>query len=319
MQQPRLSLGLPVYNGEDYLRQAINSLLAQTFTEFELILCDNCSTDSTPEICQEYAARDSRVIYHRNDKNIGAAANFNKVVDLARGPYFAWANHDDLYAETYFEECIRGLESHSAAVLAYSRSVLIDERGAEIESLLDDLQLEASDPQARLHRFHDLLGIYWRIKRKINGLWIPVYGVIRTNSLRRTGLIGAYISSDTVLLEELLLHGEFHEVEEPLFFKRDHPDRSMQASKAFDQRISWFTGRPAPRLLFPRWRLFMERLSATRRARLCRRDRLACYAEMVAFNLGKRVEARGLMKEFWINTKQAFGLGTMKQSLPSQW
>jgi len=319
LDRPLLTIGLPVYNGANYLRAALDSLLAQTFREFVLILSDNCSTDSTPDICCEYAGRDPRVIYHRNTKNIGAAANFNQVVAMANSPYFAWANHDDVYAARYFETCISELESRPQAVLAYTGSLLIDSEGKEIESLLDDLGLDSESPRRRLQRFHRLLGLYWTIKTRINGVWIPVYGVIRTNALRRTGLIGAYISSDTILLEELLMYGEFHEVKEPLFFKRDHSDRSMRASRSYDQRIVWFTGKSTPRFLFPHWRLFWERLRATGRSPLGWRDKLGCYTEMLAFNLGKRIEAKGLIKESWVNARRLFGIGRMSRELPTQW
>ena len=77
--EPRVSIGMPVYNGENYLAQALDSLLAQTFTDFEIVICGNASTDGTEALCREYAERDARIVYRRNESNVGAAANFNKV------------------------------------------------------------------------------------------------------------------------------------------------------------------------------------------------------------------------------------------------
>ena len=95
---PRLSIGLPVFNGDDYLEAVIVSILAQTYTDFEFVISDNASTDRTEEICRTYAAKDTRIKYFRNPKNIGATQNWYRVFDLSSGEYFASAAHDDLYA-----------------------------------------------------------------------------------------------------------------------------------------------------------------------------------------------------------------------------
>lgn len=86
--QPQVSIGMPVYNGEQFLKDALDSILAQTFDNFELIISDNTSTDNTQEICKAYSAKDQRICYYRNEKNLGAAWNFNRVFELARGEYF---------------------------------------------------------------------------------------------------------------------------------------------------------------------------------------------------------------------------------------
>lgn len=93
---PAVSIGLPVYNGASYIREALDSLLAQTFADFELIISDNASTDATETICRDYAARDRRMRYYRQTDNRGALANFLFVLDQAVAPYFMWAAHDDL-------------------------------------------------------------------------------------------------------------------------------------------------------------------------------------------------------------------------------
>jgi glycosyltransferase involved in cell wall biosynthesis len=97
---PKVTIGVPVYNGEKYLAAALDTLLAQSFEDFELIISDNASTDCTEEIARAYAARDGRVRYERSGANRGCAWNHNRVFALARGRYFRWAAHDDLCAPT---------------------------------------------------------------------------------------------------------------------------------------------------------------------------------------------------------------------------
>jgi glycosyltransferase involved in cell wall biosynthesis len=87
---PRVSIGLPVFNGEKYLAEALDSILSQTYRDFKLIISDNASTDRTEQICREYAAKDRRIRYYRNEKNIGAPKNFNRVFELSSGKYFRW-------------------------------------------------------------------------------------------------------------------------------------------------------------------------------------------------------------------------------------
>ena len=124
---PRLSIGLPVFNGEQFIRAAVESILAQSFSDFELIISDNASTDMTPAICREYAQRDSRIRFIQQSENRGGAWNFNHVFSLARGSYFKWAPCDDVIAPTYLERCIEALDRTPAAVLAQAR-VIKDQR-----------------------------------------------------------------------------------------------------------------------------------------------------------------------------------------------
>ena len=126
---PRVSIGLPVYNGEKFIREAIDSIFSQTFEDFELIISDNGSTDRTQQICQAYAAQDLRIRYYRNKKNIGAARNYNLVFELASGEYFKWAAHDDLCAPEYLERCVEILDRDPDVVLCYPKTSIIDEHG----------------------------------------------------------------------------------------------------------------------------------------------------------------------------------------------
>src|SRR5687768_11197719 len=133
--EPRLSIGLPVYNGERYLQGAIESLLSQTFDDFELIICDNASTDRTQSICTAFAARDPRVRYFRNDRNVGAAGNFNLAFRRSRGRYFKWAAHDDLHEPDYLARCVAALDADPSAVLCQTATRVIDPVGSEVPTL----------------------------------------------------------------------------------------------------------------------------------------------------------------------------------------
>ena len=116
---PKVSIGMPVLNGENYIEPAIRSILAQTYSDFELIISDNASQDRTEEICLYYAKKDRRIRYHRNDSNIGAARNFNRTVELAKGQYFKWAAHDDTLAPEYLEKCLEVLEQDESLILCF--------------------------------------------------------------------------------------------------------------------------------------------------------------------------------------------------------
>ena len=244
--RPRVSIGLPVYNGENYLRAAIDSLLQQTFRDFELILCDNASTDSTGAICRDYAARDPRVRYDRHPKNIGAGRNFNHAVALARGDYFKWAAHDDLCAPDLLEQCVATLDDHPDAVLVFPRARVIDDASTPGEVYNDPLPTDDADPAVR---FGALMGGH---------PCYQVFGLIRLPALRTTTLIGLYANGDGVLLCQLALRGRFIKLPDPLFFPRQHPQQSMAMVGNHRAYAHWFDPRLRSRLLFPWWRRYWE-------------------------------------------------------------
>jgi glycosyltransferase involved in cell wall biosynthesis len=273
--KPYVSIGMPVYNGAKYLRDALESLLSQTFTDFELIISDNGSTDSTPDICRAYAARDARVRYYRYEINRGATWNYNNVAGLARGVYFRWAAHDDMCAPTYLERCVATLDQTPQAVLCFTGTIDIDEHGFEMQHYIDDLQLDAPEPEHRwiafLQAIHEL--------RVIN----PAFGLIRLAVLRETKLIGNFVASDETLLAELTLRGTFAVIPEHLFFRRNHSEQSVRANYALAERIVWFDPRMQGRLQMPRWRWLFEYLGALWRVPLGKSARARCCAQMISW------------------------------------
>ena len=219
---------MPVYNGEEFLRQALDSLLSQTFTDFELIISDNASTDSTEVICKEYAARDQRVRYYRNETNIGGARNFNRVFELAQGNYFKWAAHDDICEPTFLARCVDVLDSDRSVILAYSQTRVIDWKGNPVKGMVDaPKKLDSWKPHERYR--YILLKTFWSYE---------AFGLIRADILRKTSLHGSYHGSDRVLLAELSLMGRFMEIPEALFLRRCHLHQGSSL-KSKNARSSW--------------------------------------------------------------------------------
>lgn len=224
---PVASIGLPVYNGERFLSQTLDSILSQTFTDFELIISDNASVDGSNAIAESYARRDDRIRVVRNECNRGAAWNYKHVLDLARGRYFRWAPADDLFAPESLACCVQVLDQHSEAVLCYPKTTLIDAQGQVLQPYEDNLDLRQASPVER-----------YKAAVKQIGLTNVIYGLMRTSVLRQTRLIGSFPGADVVFVTELALFGQFHEIDQRFFFRRMHPGafssiQSMEGIQAF--------------------------------------------------------------------------------------
>ena len=128
MNNPLVSIGMPVFNGEKSLAQALDALLEQDYSNLEVIISDNGSTDRTPMICQEFLKKDSRIKYYRSSENLGSNWNFNRVFDLSSGKYFMWAAHDDLRELSFVRACVEMLEQSAEAVLCHSHTSFFIER-----------------------------------------------------------------------------------------------------------------------------------------------------------------------------------------------
>lgn len=267
MQMPMVTIGLPVFNGEDYLALALDALLAQTYTDFELVISDNGSTDQTQAICERYAAKDTRIRYYRSPVNQGAAWNYNRVFALARGKYFRWTSHDDLCAPTHLERCVAVLEARLEVVLCYPKSIFIDEHGNEVRKHEDGMNLRATKPHERLRNF-------------LPGACNPVFGLIRADVLKTTALIGSYVGSDEILLWQLALRGQFYEVPEYLFFRRYHPRSSVRANPDYRSRTRWFDPKRRQRFHFPLWNHFYRRALSISQVPLQIDEKVLCYIEM---------------------------------------
>ena len=264
MSVPQVSIGLPTYNGSTYLQATLDSLLAQDFTDFELIISDNGSTDDTESVCRAAVASDDRVRYQRSAVNRGAGWNYNEVLRLARGRYFKWAADDDICEPSFLRRCVEALDADAGAVLAYPRTLLIDAAG-DVTGPLDDsdLALGSIDPVRRLDQL---------LSHRVE--WHPVFGVIRTDALRRTRGIGSFVLADVAVLAELAIVGRFHQVPEDLFLRRYHDRRSAIANPEFNAHLAWYD--PVLRdqkVVLPNARLVRELLRRTAEASLSPLDR----------------------------------------------
>jgi glycosyltransferase involved in cell wall biosynthesis len=270
---PRVSVGLPVYNGERFLRDAIESVLAQTFTDFELVISDNASTDGTAAIAAEFATGDDRVRHLRHEATRGARWNFNRVFDECRGNYFVWLAHDDSWEPEFLERCVGALDSDPGVVLAFSDVVYVDEHSSVVGSR--PLSMRTDSHRAH-HRLWDLLMVWHDC--------LPIFGVVRADVLRSTPLIGPYASGDHLLLAQLGLTGRFAIVDRPLFRSRAHSGQSIQTFNVWVDHHAyseWFEASEPGRLRFPQWRLFADLLSSVWRAPIGMIERARCMPAVV--------------------------------------
>ncbi|MFD7158630.1 glycosyltransferase family 2 protein [Kribbella sp. NPDC059898] len=272
---PRLTVGLPVYNGEKYLAESLDALLGQSYGDYRMIISDNASTDATEEICREYQAKDGRITYFRQPVNIGATPNHNWCFEQSDTELFKWASYDDLYGRDLLRRCVEALDDDPYLVLAHAYQAIIDGAGDIVLEV--DYPLDTANPHAP-DRFRSLLF-------DVGG--DDFYGVMRSDILRRTPLNGSYHHSDRTIMAELALYGRFSQVPELLFFRRDHPDRAERAKPTIRSRSANMEPRRASRLRNPTVRLLAEYVNGfvggIRRAPLSAADRRECYRHLLGW------------------------------------
>jgi len=202
--RPLVSLGIPVYNGEPFLRPALDALLAQTHEPLEVIISDNASTDRTQEICLDYAARDPRIKYHRNTTNIGVVANFRRVFALSSGAYFMWAAVDDWKPATALAHCLEALRRDERAVAAHGIVLVQTPGGREAVAYPNDIGITDSRAAARVRAF--ITG------RPHNAI---LYGLYRREALQRV-VLGHCLGQDYLLCLQMCLLGPFAYIPHPI-------------------------------------------------------------------------------------------------------
>lgn len=267
---PKVSIGMPVHNGERYLMEAITSILNQEYLDLELIIADNASTDATSEMARQAAIDDGRVRYLRSSVNRGAAWNFNRLVVAARGTFFAWAAHDDLRTPDFVGRCVDVLEQEPSVALCFGRAIDIDTHGRRVRTYPPLSHAQGPAPAARAR---DVL--------MHPSPCFEVFGLMRRSQLLSTAMIGAYTSSDRTLLFELALLGRFHELPDVTFLHRQHDNRSVFTHRHPRDRDSWFDPKRARMTTLPRWRLLAEHVRAVQRVPLSsaqRREALRAVA-----------------------------------------
>lgn len=283
MSKPRLSICMPVYNGQRYLAAGVESILAQTFVDLELVIVDNASTDATEDICRDFARRDQRVRYHRNVRNLGAAPNFNRAFELSRAPLIRWASHDDLWAGDAMWPCVDAMDRDPTIVCCHGRTAVIDESGRPMpddpatRARLydpDDRRLGDDRPSVRLRDL--LLRTHWCYE---------IFGVIRRSALRDTSLHGSFYGSDKVLLAELAMVGRIVTLDPngpPMFFRRDHSGNSTSL-RTHAERAQWMDTSLGGKLARPHLKLLKGYFGAIRRSAHPAGEKLACYRALLGW------------------------------------
>jgi glycosyltransferase involved in cell wall biosynthesis len=288
----KVAIGMPVWNGENFVSEAIESILGQTYGDFELVISDNASTDATAEICRGYAKQDTRIRYFRQTKNIGAGPNHDEVFRLSAGRYFKWACHDDILAPEFIDECVRVLDGDEAVAVCCPATVLINEDGSplryspQLDGMVDtygnlwrvtqNMLLTSADPAERFAAV--LCNMDWCFE---------IYGLMRHSALARASAMPPYYGGDKVLLAELSLLGRYHLLEAPLFHRRCHPAQSSSPQTS-RYRAMWISGRRI-QLVPPQLRLIAAYLQAVLWAKLTPAQRLRCLSA-----IGRRAVAIGL-------------------------
>lgn len=244
--RPVISVGMPVYNGEPYVESALRSVLDQTCDDFELIVCDNASTDRTSEIVRDLASSDRRIRYSCNERNLGAAGNYNHAFALSRAPYFRWMNADDLIEPELHALCLQALKNNPDAVLAYGHTRIIDANGTVTADYDDNLHLDDPRPSVRFRQFFERVG-----------LTNVIYGLMRRDALSRTSLMGngRLPAADTRMMAELTLLGQFVALSPTLFYRRMHAEASSW-DRSDSTRQAAFWGNTASDFVVPHWRLY---------------------------------------------------------------
>lgn len=281
---PTVSIAMPAYNCERFIAQSIESLLAQTYGDFELVISDNASTDGTESVCRHYEALDPRVRYVRRTDNIGGPGNFRHVFSLCQGRLHKWSTADDYWDPRFLAEAVAVLEREPDVVLCYPRTRLVDAAGLAIEDYDDNLDLREASPRLR----------YLRLYRSI-GLCNAHLGLIRREAMLQTRLIQSHKASDVDFLGHLSLLGKFALLPEVRFFRRFHPtSSSWQRGDAAHQKAYYSPGKKWGR--WERWNRWRFRLGTVAASPLPLGERAAVMLDLLK---GMRHDRVGLVNELW--------------------
>ena len=285
---PRVSIGMPVFNGADYLRMALESILDQTFTDMEVVISDNASTDDTQAICEEFAARDPRILYSRNLVNQGAQPNFNRVLELSRGEYFKWASHNDWISPRYLEKCVAAADKDPSVVLVYGQMCRVDAQLNTRVMILEPSPIVRSSSAAR--RFHDSL---WQLP------YHPIFGLFRSSALRETEGLPNKPEPDRVLLAEIAMKGRFAQVPDVTLFQTSSDRKDTWTWQNRDNKkqpfVNTFRSTEALRTVM----MSSPSVSSVGKALL--------LADLVVFQVASRV--RGKIRQYRRRLRLGYGRG----------
>ena len=259
---PRVSIGLPVYNAERFVSTAIESTLAQTFGDFELIISDNASTDGTADVCSAFARLDARIRFVRQPVNCGVNRNHCHVFRMAIGEFFRWAGADDIPTAELLAHAVAQMSEDELLVAYVPDAINIDDSGSFLRRLDRNLDLRESDPVQRadavLSRHYQMVFAQGLMRRavlvEIDGRW-------------------DYFGWDFILLFELALRGQICNIAGPPLYRRLHADSAALNTRSVAEVRKWVDPTVGSRVLLPHWRWDWERLKSAVRSPLSWRDR----------------------------------------------
>jgi glycosyltransferase involved in cell wall biosynthesis len=246
-------------------------------------------------ICKEYAARDERVIYHRNKQNVGGPKNYNKVFELSSGEYFKWAAYDDVLSPEFLRKYVSILDKDYSIVGCCCKTGRIDQNDNFLGYYNEGLLTRIGSVKPH-ERFRDLIGLYYTTT--------PFHGIYRANSFAKSQRHGSYIGADRNLVAELSLMGRIYEIPECLFFWREHPDSYTSTfygsiRKHTLDRIraetAWWSRESGT--YFPHWKNCLEYFRSVNRVQLKFQERLLCYNQIFGWFMkeGRRFMARDIV------------------------
>jgi glycosyltransferase involved in cell wall biosynthesis len=265
---PRVSIGLPVYNGENYLEDAIRSVLSQTEGDLELVIADNASVDRTAEIVQDHAAADPRIRYVRQERNLGAAANYNRTWQESRGTYFKWLSHDDRLTPTYVAATTAALDAAPDAVLCNSIVDYIDEHGRVFAAY--DSDLKAASVGNAAQRFAAM------VLRSHS--CVDFFAMLRRDAMVGSRLHGSFHGADRVFLAQMALRGRLLQLPGHLVQMREHPHRYTRQQADANARRVWHDSSARRAVAMPTLRVYRDYVRLVGEEKLSLAERRGCYA-----------------------------------------
>jgi len=265
---PNITVGIPVYNGEKFIRKRIENLLSQTFKDFEIIISDNASTDATAKICQEYAKKDKRIRYIQQGKKIGQFPNFYFLLDEAKCKYFVWASVDDIWGENFLEKNHDTLESNENIIGSMSKIGFYN-------SITNSVDVTFENFKKKLRRSvqtKDVNSITGPYSKKVrfylkNSTCSIIYSLYRTEVLRKSVIHDVFNGCDWSFNLNVLRSGDLHVVNEILFYKDEGGETAKGIIAISHLQNKDISGKIFPWLPFTKWcrknlglRIFLKNL-----------------------------------------------------------
>ena len=269
MRKNKVSVGIPVYNGEKWINETVGSILSQTYGDIEVIISDNATTDNTESICRDLSDKDSRVKYFRNDENIGVANNFNNVFYHSTGDYFKWSSVSDLIMPDFIEKCMDRFSCDDDIALVCPSTVLFNEEAGTEEKYVDGLDVSSDSAVERFINYLENI--------KLNNI---MNGVIKSEALKKTGLFKNFLAADVNMIAELALYGKLVYLPEYLFYRRME-EETATVYKPVDEVLAYYNPSRKNMMLFQYWMMDLYYLQIIKRSPLLATEKKILYRYII--------------------------------------